>query len=105
MMACIAFREEDVHGAICSVVGAAESHLAIVFSLHTNQPERGMPKAKPGQLKKNGHVRANSLRALDGRRAFVCSARLYEASLGRTGGLLRSTRLYWPVVLNVCGLQ
>ena len=41
-------RKEDVPGAICSVVGAAESHLAIVLRgippLH--KPERGMPTAK-----------------------------------------------------------
>ena len=31
MMACIAYQGEAVPGAICSVVGAAESHLAIVL--------------------------------------------------------------------------
>ena len=51
MMACIAFEEEDVPGAICSVVGAAESHLAIAFRLHTNEAERGMPKAKAGNCR------------------------------------------------------
>jgi hypothetical protein len=38
-------------------------------------------------------------------RRIVCSARLYEASLGRNGGFVEARTLYWPVVLNVCGLQ
>jgi len=33
-----------------------------------------MPEAKPGILKKNGHVRGNSLRALDGQEGVLCAA-------------------------------
>jgi hypothetical protein len=51
MMACIAYQGEDVPGAICSVVGAAESHLAIVlrvgFLLSTNLNARSRYAEKP----------------------------------------------------------
>ena len=60
-------KKEDVPGAICSVVGAAESYLAIVLCgippLH--KPERGMPTAKTDNKRPGATCVRNSLRALD----------------------------------------
>ena len=98
-------------GAICSVVGAAESHLAIVlragFLLSTNlnavcrQPRRtisGQSHVRAKFSARTGWERSKGQRS-------VCSARPYEASLGRRWRFVEAPTLYWPVVLNVCGLQ
>ena len=103
-------KKEDVPGAICSVVGAAESHLAIVlagFLLSTNlnavcrQPRRtisGQSHVRAKFSARTGWQRSKGQRS-------VCSARLYEAKPGRNGAFVEAPTLYWPVVLNVCGLQ
>ena len=85
-------------GAICSVVGAAESsHLAIVllagFLLSTNLNARSRYAEKPRRTISGQEPRACEILCAhwieDGKRSkgrrIVCSARLYEASWGRHG--------------------
>lgn len=91
-------KKEDVPGAICSVVGAAESHLAIVLCgippLH--KPERGMPTAKTDNKRPGATCVRNSLRALDGRDprdSGACAAPDFMRQVwGEDGALLRALR-------------
>jgi hypothetical protein len=87
-----------------AVVGAAESHVAFPphATLDTVCRKPSRTSEKDGGMV---HVGENSLRVRWSEDGVCVSARLYEASLGRNGGLLRLDALHWPVVLNVCGLH
>jgi hypothetical protein len=79
-----------------AVVGAAESH----FAFPPHKPEHGMPKAKPDE-REEWRTWARILCVCAGARDGVCvSASLYEASLGRNGGLLRRTRFIGRLCLT-----
>lgn len=95
MMACIALQEEAVPGAIWSVVGAAESHLAIVSGSRSPQPRLNAVCRQPSRTIAGGKA-ATCERILCAQRVVAdqgdASASLYEASLGRNGALLRRAR-------------
>jgi hypothetical protein len=98
MMACIAFQEEDVPGAIWLVVRSWEPLNRISPFLHTNL---NTVCRKPSRTNEKNGPRGREFSAVRWSEDGVCvSASLYEASLGRNGGLLRRTRFIGRLCLT-----